>query len=189
MVYRIWENIMLRKRKAYIDLTNQKFNSLLVKKIDCFKLDGSIIWLCLCDCGKYTKVRTSRLNGSDRPTKTCGKCKTYKGIIGEYWCRLRNQSKKRNIELSVTKEYLWKLFEQQDNKCSISGINITLPRDCEEYHDHQWTASLDRIDSHKGYIQGNVQWVHKEINFMKHTLTQQELLNLCLIVTKYNFRI
>ena len=32
---------------------------------------------------------------------------------------------------------------------------------------YKGTASLDRIDSTKGYVRGNIQWVHKDINWFK----------------------
>lgn len=49
------------------------------------------------------------------------------------------------------------------------------------------TASLDRIDSSKGYIPGNVQWVHKDVNKMKLALSEKRLLELCtLIVQKFS---
>lgn len=41
------------------------------------------------------------------------------------------------------------------------------------------TASLDRIDSKIGYIEGNVQWVHKDINKMKNSHTHATFLQWC----------
>lgn len=41
------------------------------------------------------------------------------------------------------------------------------------------TASLDRIDSSKGYIEGNVQWVHKYVNVMKWDFSMEEFLDIC----------
>lgn len=32
------------------------------------------------------------------------------------------------------------------------------------------TASLDRIDGARGYVEGNVWWVHKDVNVMKMDL-------------------
>ena len=43
----------------------------------------------------------------------------------------------------------------------------------------QGTASLDRIDSSKGYVKGNVQWVHKDINKMKTDFEQSIFIKLC----------
>ena len=40
-------------------------------------------------------------------------------------------------------------------------------------------SSLDRIDSNKPYIEGNVQWVTVQANRSKHTLSMQELYEFC----------
>ena len=48
------------------------------------------------------------------------------------------------------------------------------------------TASLDRIDSSKGYIEGNVQWVHKKINYMKQQFNQTEFIEWCKKVVNHN---
>jgi hypothetical protein len=45
------------------------------------------------------------------------------------------------------------------------------------------TASLDRIDSSIGYVEGNVQWIYKPLNTMKGTLSNQEFIQLCKEVT------
>lgn len=51
-----------------------------------------------------------------------------------------------------------------------------------EKWDTTGTASLDRIDSSKGYIKGNIQWVHKDINKMKNNYNQAYFINLCALV-------
>lgn len=49
-----------------------------------------------------------------------------------------------------------------------------------------YKASLDRIDSSLGYIEGNVQWVLREINFMKGNLDEEYFKNICIAIGKYN---
>jgi len=41
------------------------------------------------------------------------------------------------------------------------------------------TASLDRIDSTKGYTLDNIQWVHKTLNRLKMNLDNQEFIEWC----------
>ena len=48
------------------------------------------------------------------------------------------------------------------------------------------TASLDRIDSKKGYIEGNIQWVHKDINRMKWAFNEDYFIKLCNNIYQYN---
>lgn len=38
---------------------------------------------------------------------------------------------------------------------------------------------MDRIDHTKGYVVGNVQWVHRHINMMKWKLGQELFIDLC----------
>jgi hypothetical protein len=45
---------------------------------------------------------------------------------------------------------------------------------------------LDRVDSSKGYIEGNVQWVHKTINLMKQSFNQKEFIHFCKLVANNN---
>ena len=43
--------------------------------------------------------------------------------------------------------------------------------------------SLDRIDSNNGYVEGNVQWVHKDVNMMKKDYNQEYFINICKLIT------
>lgn len=57
-------------------------------------------------------------------------------------------------------------------------MKIELPKG-KTKDDNRHTASLDRIDNTKGYIPGNVQWVHKSVNFCKGTLKERYFIKLC----------
>jgi hypothetical protein len=52
------------------DLTGKKFNNLLVIEKTEERKQNKVVWLCLCDCGNYTKVVGSALS-ADR-IKSCG---------------------------------------------------------------------------------------------------------------------
>ena len=41
------------------------------------------------------------------------------------------------------------------------------------------TASLDRIDSHKGYVVGNTQWVHTMVNMCKNKYAHAKFVEMC----------
>ena len=43
---------------------------------------------------------------------------------------------------------------------------------------------IDRIDSSKGYVKGNVQWVHKNVNLMKGKFDQEYFIEMCKKITK-----
>jgi hypothetical protein len=57
--------------------------------------------------------------------------------------------------------------------CSYLNIELTKTRN----NGVVWSnASIDRIDSTKGYIPGNIQIISRKANIMKQNATQQELL-------------
>lgn len=97
---------------------------------------------------------------------------------------IRYGAKDRNIEFNITIEYLWELFLKQDRLCALSGVLLTFSASSARYWENT-TASLDRINSDIGYIVGNVQWVHKLINVMKMSLSQDEFLYWCNLVSEY----
>lgn len=70
--------------------------------------------------------------------------------------KARNKSRGRVIETSVSPEYLLTLLEEQKYKCAYTGLPLSLPghRGC---IDKRLCASLDRINSSLGYVEGNVQ--------------------------------
>jgi len=140
---------------------------------------------CLCECGK--EVLVERFNLIRNQTKSCG-CNRYpKGKTSRKWKsvgelhastlgRFKWNASARHISFDLTLEQGWELYQTQKGLCALSGIPITFnstSKVCDG------TASLDRIDSSKGYVMGNVQWVHKTVNFMKHTLSTKELLEWC----------
>ena len=47
-------------------------------------------------------------------------------------------------------------------------------------------ASVDRIDSSKGYVIDNIQWVYRKINRMKNDVSDMDFVDLCTLV--HNFR-
>jgi len=79
------------------------------------------------------------------------------------------------LPFSITIEYAWDLFLKQNRKCAMSGMEINFAATGKD----KFTASLDRIDSNEGYVDGNVQWVHKDINWMKNTFSQQHFVDMC----------
>jgi hypothetical protein len=70
---------------------------------------------------------------------------------------------------------------EQNRLCALSGELLVFNR-----KPMLQTASLDRIDSLKGYIEGNLQWIHKDLNRSKMDYSNQEYINLCKAVFNYN---
>jgi hypothetical protein len=93
-------------------------------------------------------------------------------------------AKRRSHVFNLSIEYLWQLFIKQRGLCALSGIPINFHTKSRETTNS--TASLDRIDSLKGYIENNVQWIYKDLNFIKHKLTQERFKELCCLISIKN---
>jgi hypothetical protein len=91
----------------------------------------------------------------------------------------------RILELNVSVAYITKLFYEQKGLCALSGRPISFAESANKHQRGGTTASLDRIDSSKGYIEGNIQWVHKDLQFVKSDLQPEEFEKICEEVIRY----
>ena len=103
-------------------------------------------------------------------------------ITGTVWSQIRGGATARNLEFSITKEEALEILEKQNYKCALSGIELILPTTCKEAAHAFRTASLDRIDSSKGYTKENCQWVNFNINIMKWSNSDEVFYNWCKLV-------
>lgn len=95
----------------------------------------------------------------------------------------KQRAKKRNIYNDIIIEDLYELWNTQNGKCAISGIDLTV----ESYNGRVNTnVSIDRIDSTKGYTKSNIQLVCSTINMMKGSLNIDELIFFCENILKQN---
>jgi len=189
--------IKLRSNKEYckIDATTnlcgQKFGKLLVVEQDKnpTRKSREAFWSCVCDCGKTHIVRGNSLKrGSTTECISCSNPKLgFKELPQCFWGQVKAGAIKRGLEFTITIEEAWGLFIKQDKKCSLSGLSIGFAKTRREHMvGRKTTASLDRIDNNKGYIIDNVQWVHKDVNMMKHCHNQEYFLNMCKLITNHN---
>lgn len=163
-------------------------------------IKGSRYWLGRCKCGKTRKFNYTDLNSTTSyikrlPKNKCLKClreerrqpkKFLKVMPDMRWNIFLQQNKYRKIEINITKTYVKKLFKQQNGLCALSKIPIYFCSSRQKNMLQFNTASLDRIDSSKGYIKGNVQWVHKWVNNMKLDFSMQEFIQFCKQIAEHN---
>jgi len=172
------------------DISGKRFGKLVVVSPAGSDKNGAK-WLCECDCGNTSIVRGKNLRRG--LTGSCGcdrgvsrrRTKGYGQIIGPLWHSIERGARIRGHDFCITPKFAWELFEQQGGKCALSGVPLTLPSNKSEYLSREWTASLDRIDSKRGYHDDNVQWVHKTANMMKQGLTQNDFAIWCGIIHKH----
>ncbi len=126
-----------------------------------------------------------KLNIKLRENKREAKRSTgYKNLSGSHWARIKASAKNRGLEFYISIEYAYSIYISQNQKCKLSGVDIVL---CPLYYDKSnSTASLDRIDSSRGYIEGNIQWVHKSVNVMKQAMLDNEFIDWCRKISNHN---
>jgi hypothetical protein len=175
--------------KVYGELTVINFSHAEPhKKLKHFKY----LYLCKCSCGKEKKVvRTNLITGH---TTSCGckkrrnrsASKTWSGfgqISGRTWYKIKRHAISRKLEFDISIEDAWRQFEKQNGRCALSGLPIHL-NNFKLDGKYTWhTASLDRIDSTKGYRPNNIQWIHKNINIMKNSLPEDMFVGYCRLIT------
>lgn len=175
-----------------------------------FTKDRKIKFKVECSCGHQHSVRAYFLiTGRQKMCRSCSMRKAFWKSANEGkkvgFCNLEHQgvgditkttyghfkqmASRRNIEWSkdLTIEFLWKLYLNQNKKCSLSGLDIefTEERKSSNVNFEKMTCSLDRIDSSKGYLSDNVQWVHKDVNRMKWAFEQNHFIDMCNLIVKH----
>lgn len=183
------------------DFTGQRIGHIRVLKPTGARGQSYVMWDCICDCGN-TFHRKSReliksLQAKNPKYAVCGlRCsffprgvasQRYKGIgdlSARKWGAIKASARNRSISFTVTIKQMWALFIAQDCRCALSGVPLMLSPSSVAAGIE--TASLDRIDSNRGYILGNVQWVHVSINLMKQTLSVADFVLWCARVSANN---
>jgi hypothetical protein len=165
------------------DLSGQEFNDLKVISLYGMNKHGRAVWVCECKCGLIKNITANELkSGRKSCSNSCSSWKGYGEISSCYWHNTKTNAAKRNIEFNLDIKYAWELYLEQDRKCKLTGLEISLSRN----RFINQTASLDRIDSNKGYTTDNIQWVHKYVQKIKLDLPNETFKKICLLVVKNN---
>jgi hypothetical protein len=137
-------------------------------------------------CGiEQAYTRREHAVESSRNNKHCKKCASHFGkfsksnSVGDktrIYNKFSKSAKTRDIEWNLTEE---EMFENYNGFCSLTKLPLSLKYKAT-------TASLDRINNDLGYIKGNIQWLHININMMKNKYTQKEFIEVCKLVAKNN---
>lgn len=143
---------------------------LFVEDFDVKKLS----WKCKCECGKICYRNSANLRLSTQ-NSSCG-CESwpkrrksphwrgYEDVPLSFWSRFKKGARERNIIFNISTKDIWEVYIKQDKRCIYTGEHLVFQtkNDCKSGN-----ASLDRIDSKKGYTVANIQLVVKKINIMK----------------------
>ena len=172
------------------NIKGQKFGRLSVLEID-KNIRHTSRWICLCDCGNKKSVLTSSLQSGK--TKSCGclhkeivknlhKIEKYEEIPLTFLKKIQRSAKKRKLECSISIKEIWEIYINQNKLCFFTKQPIGFCDDKKTSNYILNTASLDRIDSTKGYNKNNCCLVHKDINFMKQNFSVEKFIKYCKLV-------
>jgi hypothetical protein len=144
-----------------------------------------------CKCGECDNIIfVTKKDIEENNIKYCSKeCKKKqnKSDYYHYLKQIEKRANKINKEFNLDENFIKELLEvKQKNRCNYSNIEIKL-YDKNAKKSLNNSASLDRIDSQKGYTKDNVHWVCLGINYMKLNYSDEETHKLLrLIKENYN---
>ena len=93
--------------------------------------------------------------------------------------------RKRKHECNLTLEDLKHQWEIQKGICSYTGWKLTTPKNTGDVRPLTPSmASLDRIDSSKGYLKGNIEFVSFMAQCAKNNFNKNDVFDFCLAVSK-----
>ncbi len=185
------KNLGLRRPKSH-RFVGKKYGMLQTIEVVGADEHGHSLVLCECDCGK-TSVEllyqltteckgtcgcSSRMIGKDHPL-----FRGHEELPGRLFRCWQKGAELRGFSFEVTIEYVWQLFVQQERRCALTGLPLCFSRKTAQQK--LTTASLDRIDSGLGYIEGNLRWVHKVVNIMRRNMTDDVFLYWCRSVVNF----
>ena len=106
---------------------------------------------------------------------------SYDNNIEKFFIGLLNGCKGRarrskNFNFDLTLEQVLDLYEKQNHKCALSGLEMTTIKGSGHLI---LNASIDRIDPGKDYSISNIRLICNHVNMMRSNLSDEELLMFC----------
>jgi len=97
---------------------------------------------------------------------------------------LRDRVKRKPRDFNLTLEYLKEIWDKQNGKCPFTNFDLELRTYKNDSRLNIKSASLDRIDNSKGYVQGNVRFVSVMFNFARNKFSDEEVIEFAQAVIK-----
>lgn len=135
---------------------NQRFGRLVVLEFSC--LDGK--WKCKCDCGNYTFAKSNQLLNGRKSSCGCLKQELDhlpkgEAMFNKVFRMYRVNAKRRNIVFEISREHFRHLVSLNCFYCNAVPSTISR-RELGKYNGEFIYNGIDRLDSSKGYVDGNV---------------------------------
>lgn len=83
-------------------------------------------------------------------------------------------SRNRGLDFSLSLKDLKLQWDKQDGVCPYTNKKMTLVR--ERGNSSPFQMSLDRIDSLRGYVKGNIEFVCLSVNYAKNSFSRDQMM-------------
>lgn len=182
--------------KPKTELIGKKFGRLFIledsgERTSC----GGVKYKCQCDCGNLTitarsdiihgravscgcyrteKLREIRASSKGKPNHPNRKYKTNEERYQNYvYRKIKQRAKSDEIEFDLTYEQVLNLIKSRCYYCGNEGSNRMNVRRFSEDYSYKYNG-IDRINSSKGYVLGNVVSCCKWCNQAKSVMSQKD---------------
>jgi hypothetical protein len=109
-------------------------------------------------------------------------------FLGQNLRRAANRGNNSQI-IDVDLDYVYRVGASQDFFCALTGDELEFERGG-TYWLGKWcnpnSCTIDRIDSDKGYVKGNIQLITWRANCLKQHLDNDEFIDFCKDVARHN---
>jgi hypothetical protein len=161
-----------------IDETGKRYGRLAVMWPAGYRGHFQVIWLCVCDCGNFTRTVGNNLRCGD--SQSCGclrrekiaKKATKHGLAKHLnynmWRRAKAQAEKEGLPFSIMPDDI-----VVPDKCPVFGVLLrrssgpgARSTDC--------SPTLDKVIPELGYVRGNICVISRRANLVKNDGTAEE---------------
>ena len=109
-------------------------------------------------------------------------------FLGDNLRRAANRgSLSQKIEVDL--DYVYDVGASQDFFCALTGEELEFTRGGQIWLGkwcNPYSCTIDRIDSTKGYVEGNIQLITWKANCLKQHLDNEEFIDFCKDVARWN---
>jgi hypothetical protein len=127
-----------------------------------------------------TRNDCKQCTGKTSAKNKIGKIPLHEREINSRLKNLYTKARLRTKSFLISLDDLSDIWRKQDGRCAYTKLPLLATAN--QFN----TVSLDRVDSSKGYVVGNIQLVCAAINKMKQEYSEEMFVLFCLLVTQNN---
>lgn len=169
----IIEHVAYRRVKCKCDCGNEK-------ECDLYDLKRNRIIGCGCARNTPELRELARIRAYELQEKGILKIGGGHNLADRYTCYrvFLKRMKHRKKECTISLEDLEEIWKKQNGRCAYTKLQLVLVTHTNPRKDiPKWKlASVDRIDSSKGYEKDNIQFVSRTLNYAKNDMKHEEMI-------------